>query len=518
MDLTYNFSLGSSDNGNVIGITNNKDSTRSQAFTYDSLNRILTAETTSTHSTSPANCWSEIYQYDNLTSGGEWGNLTSIGEGPSQYNGCVQESGLSITVNSNNQISTSGFTYDSGGNLIGNGSIVLHYDAENRICSLGGTSCTTGTTYVYDGDGRRVEKTTSGTAYKLYWYDASGNVLDETDGTGSTSNSNFNEYVFFSGKRIAKRNSPTTVDYYFADQLGTSRVVSDAIGDIPPLDDSDFYPYGGERPVTGPSSGNHYKFTGKERDSESGLDNFGARYDSSQYGRFMTPDPLVFNELRLVSPQRWNQYSYSINNPITYSDPDGRDAALVTFGGMVGGLGHDGLLSVHSDGTATYGEFGPTSHSASNLGGAVAPGSVNIDNNLPKVQFGNDGKPTAESLQALKQAIAKNDEGGINPDTVQITYVKTSEAETISLDNYFRERKASADAGKDPYRVYSHNCDNFCQRGLVAGGVTQKTNFSIIPNIFAWQLWMLQNAPTRAQLHELVTSRICSKPDCSDKQ
>jgi RHS repeat-associated protein len=33
-----------------------------------------------------------------------------------------------------------------------------------------------------------------------------------------------------------------------------------------------------------------YKFTGKERDSESGLDNFGARYDSSQYGRFMTPD------------------------------------------------------------------------------------------------------------------------------------------------------------------------------------------------------------------------------------
>ncbi len=33
------------------------------------------------------------------------------------------------------------------------------------------------------------------------------------------------------------------------------------------------------------------KFTGKERDSESGLDNFGARYDSSQYGRFMTPDP-----------------------------------------------------------------------------------------------------------------------------------------------------------------------------------------------------------------------------------
>jgi putative transposase len=39
------------------------------------------------------------------------------------------------------------------------------------------------------------------------------------------------------------------------------------------------------------SAANHYKFTGKERDSESGLDNFGARYNSSQYGRFMSPDP-----------------------------------------------------------------------------------------------------------------------------------------------------------------------------------------------------------------------------------
>jgi RHS repeat-associated protein len=35
-----------------------------------------------------------------------------------------------------------------------------------------------------------------------------------------------------------------------------------------------------------------YKVTGKERDAESGLDNFGARYDASSLGRFMTPDPL----------------------------------------------------------------------------------------------------------------------------------------------------------------------------------------------------------------------------------
>jgi hypothetical protein len=181
---------------------------------------------------------------------------------------------------------------------------------------------------------------------------------------------------------------------------------------------------------------------------------------------------------------------------------------LVTFSGMVGGLGHDGLLSVHSDGTARYAEFGPVSHSAANLAGAVAPGSVNIDTNLPKIQFGADDKPTAESLQAVKQAIAKNDEGGINPDSIQITYFKTPEAETIALDNYFEQRNASSQAHKDPYRVYSHNCDNFCQRGLVAAGVMGTTNGSIVPNILAWQLAMMQNSHPMPRYEE-IKHRLC---------
>jgi RHS repeat-associated protein len=68
---------------------------------------------------------------------------------------------------------------------------------------------------------------------------------------------------------------------------------------------------------------NRYKFTGKERDSESGLDNFGARYDSSQYGRFMTPDPLMIMKQKFTDPQRWNMYSYTRNNPLRFTDPTG---------------------------------------------------------------------------------------------------------------------------------------------------------------------------------------------------
>ena len=65
-----------------------------------------------------------------------------------------------------------------------------------------------------------------------------------------------------------------------------------------------------------------HKFTGKERDAESGLDNFGARYDASSLGRFMTPDPLL-NSGRPGSPQTWNRYAYALNNPLKIKDPTG---------------------------------------------------------------------------------------------------------------------------------------------------------------------------------------------------
>jgi RHS repeat-associated protein len=83
--------------------------------------------------------------------------------------------------------------------------------------------------------------------------------------------------------------------------------------------DADFYPFGGERPYLS-NCDPDFKFTGKERDSESGLDNFGARYDSSQYGRFMTADPLGGS---LIDPQTLNKYSYVRNNPINLTDPTG---------------------------------------------------------------------------------------------------------------------------------------------------------------------------------------------------
>src|SRR5207249_6128000 len=68
LSLGYDFHLGSGDNGNVYQLTNNRDSTRSQTFTYDYLNRLASGQSAAT---SGGNCWGEGFAYD------MWANLTS---------------------------------------------------------------------------------------------------------------------------------------------------------------------------------------------------------------------------------------------------------------------------------------------------------------------------------------------------------------------------------------------------------------------------------------------------------
>jgi RHS repeat-associated protein len=74
----------------------------------------------------------------------------------------------------------------------------------------------------------------------------------------------------------------------------------------------------------GMNDGVRQQFTSKERDSETGLDYFGARYYSSTQGRFTNVDPVIDFKSNLLQPQGWNQYQYALNNPLRYVDPDGQ--------------------------------------------------------------------------------------------------------------------------------------------------------------------------------------------------
>jgi RHS repeat-associated protein len=76
-------------------------------------------------------------------------------------------------------------------------------------------------------------------------------------------------------------------------------------------------------------------FTGKERDSESGLDYFGARYYGSNMGRWMSPDPSP-SGIIIANPQSWNLYNYALNNPLRLVGTNGRwatdiHAQIVTY-------------------------------------------------------------------------------------------------------------------------------------------------------------------------------------------
>ena len=77
-------------------------------------------------------------------------------------------------------------------------------------------------------------------------------------------------------------------------------------------------------------------FVGKEQDQETGLYYFGARYMEAMIGRFVSPDPVgpvdpsgKINVKNILNPQRLNAFTYALNNPYTFTDPDGRDTTII---------------------------------------------------------------------------------------------------------------------------------------------------------------------------------------------
>jgi RHS repeat-associated protein len=186
-----------------------------------------------------------------------------------------------------------------------------------------------------------VEKCTNSacTTGTLYWTGTGADALLETDLTGA----GVEEYIFFNGKRVARRdNTGGNVHYYFSDHLGSHAVIQSGDGSTCEHD-IDYYPYGGQQQdyCSGPAQ--NYMFNAKERDSESGLDMFGARYYGSSLGRFMTPDwapkPLAVPYANYGNPQSLNLYSYVENNPTTFGDPDGHLAPDGLFYGDPFGSG-----------------------------------------------------------------------------------------------------------------------------------------------------------------------------------
>jgi RHS repeat-associated protein len=228
-----------------------------------------------------------------------------------------------------------GWGYDGGGNLTSVNGITLNtFNAENQWTHQSSFNIS----YLYDGDGRRVKSSGGASGTRIYWYDESGQVIMESMQDGSV----LNEYLYVGGLRVARVANLGPIYYYYGDHLGTARLITDGGGTK--CYDADYFPWGLEQHVYTNSCPQNYKFTGKERDPDTGSDYFGARWYRYDMSRFFSPDwsstPTGVPYASFADPQTLNLYSYVRNNPLGSVDADGHDwdDALQYAGGVVQGV------------------------------------------------------------------------------------------------------------------------------------------------------------------------------------
>ena len=216
------------------------------------------------------------------------------------------------------------YEYDAAGDVKkGQGGDAFAYDGENKLVQYqGGATQSGGADYFYDGDGWRVKKVKPSET-TIFVYNINGQLVAEYTSSIPANNG---------------------TSYLTSDALGSTRVITKADGSVRTR--HDYLPFGEElyastgNRTTGqgydnklaPADKTRQKFTQKERDTETGLDYFLARYYSSTDGRFTSADPLYITATRLGNPQQFNLYSYVGNNPMALVDPDGKKAKATSKG------------------------------------------------------------------------------------------------------------------------------------------------------------------------------------------
>jgi RHS repeat-associated protein len=263
------------------------------AYAWDNANQL----TSITYTKPPATIGDLQYTYDNA------GRRTKI-------TGSLAASDLPTAVasalyNANNQLTSWGGatqTYDLNGNLTGDGTKTLTWNARDQLASIsGGISASFG----YDGTGRRKSKTVSGTQTG-FLYDGL-NFVQELNGSTPTANLITGEI-----DELFQRKEGSTASSAITDALGTVIGLTDSAGAL--QTQYSFEPYG-KTTSSGAANNNSQKYTAREDDA-TGLLYYRARYHAPVSGRFVSEDPIGIGG-------GTNSYIYVENNPVLFADPTG---------------------------------------------------------------------------------------------------------------------------------------------------------------------------------------------------
>ena len=206
------------------------------------------------------------------------------------------------------------YLYDANGNLTSDGSKCYEYNQENQLVKV--KTCGNSQTiaeYVYDYQGQRLVKKeySNGTLQKTTF--SPGDSYETVKlVSGTTQNTS---YYFANNELIAKKNPDGSKNYFLTDHLGSDSVQTNQTGTS--VESTQYDPWG---EVLAGGTKNKFQYTGQEKDSETGLNYYNARYYDPHTRHFTQADGLVQD---IYDPQLLNRYAYVRNNPIKYSDPSG---------------------------------------------------------------------------------------------------------------------------------------------------------------------------------------------------
>jgi RHS repeat-associated protein len=219
----------------------------------------------------------------------------------------------------NEMISYNGtpLTYDANGNLTNDGTNTYTWDARNHMAGISGGNTAS---FVYDGVGRRVLNTISGTSTQ-FLYDGLSPVQELQSGSPSA-----NMLTGLGIDEHLQRTDSGGVHDYLSDIIGSPVALTGTSGSI--QTQYTYTPFGNAS-SSGTASSNPYQFTGRENDGI-GLDYYRARYYSPTTQRFISQDPLDF------SGGDFNLYGYVSENPTSLTDPTGE--GFLNCGEQIGKL------------------------------------------------------------------------------------------------------------------------------------------------------------------------------------